>query len=63
MLAIPLYGPWYSLRALRGSLQAKEEFLYPLVGVFLVRLSCRLPPLVVHLFDLLSIWFGVSVVL
>lgn len=36
MLAIPLYGPWYSLRALRGSLQAKEEFLYPLVGVFLV---------------------------
>lgn len=35
LLAVPLYGPWYSLRALRGTIQAKDEFLYPLVSVFL----------------------------
>jgi len=36
LLAIPLYGPWYGLSALRGSVQAKDEFLFPLASVYLV---------------------------
>merc|ERR1712093_61179 len=35
MLAIPLYGPWYGASAVRGTLQAKDEFLFPMLGTWL----------------------------
>lgn len=36
LLAIPMYGPWYSASAMRNTLRSKDEFLYPLLGTWLV---------------------------
>lgn len=37
LLAYPFYGPWNSASAVNGTLRAKDEYIWPLISVWIVR--------------------------
>lgn len=41
LIAVPIYGPGYGAKALKGTLRSTDEYIWPLVGLWLVR---PLPP-------------------